>query len=125
MEFTTINESTDSNIKISCNTEKCCICLEDCNENSLLKTKCEHYFHSECLFMWIIQDRNQRELLEFYDDVVPLKGKCPLCRCKISQIFDLTEHKNYKPKYRFKGIFDLTKDYIKQKLYQNCSIKNR
>ena len=116
MEFTTINDSTIHNIKVSCNIERCCICLEECNEKLLLKTKCNHYFHSQCLFEWVIQDETQKKLIESYDDMVPLNGRCPLCRSKISQIFDLNEHDNYRPNDRCKGVVLWTKDYIRGKI---------
>ena len=84
----------------------CSICLEECREKDLIKTKCHHYFHSNCLYLWILQNPKQKALIHSYDDIVPLTGKCPLCRKKINQIFDLTEHDNYVPKRRkFKTIF--------------------
>lgn len=125
MEFARIDKSTDNNIRLSSDVEKCCICLEDCNEKLLLKTKCNHFFHSQCLFMWIIQDNKQKKLLECYDDVVPLNGQCPLCRCNISQIFDLKEHDNYKPNDRTNGVVIRTKDYIIQRLVRAFQQKYR
>ena len=69
----------------------CSICLEDEYEKKLLKVKCGHLFHHKCLFNWIIQDRKQKKLLEYYEDVVPLTGKCPLCRVTLKQIFDFND----------------------------------
>ena len=76
----------------------CSICLDKAEEKHLLKTKCNHFFHSECLFNWIIQDKTQKTLLKCYDDIVPLKGYCPMCRNQINQIFDIKEHSTFKSK---------------------------
>lgn len=76
---------------------KCSICLEESRERNLIKTKCNHYFHSNCLYLWIMENPKQKKLLRYYDDIIPLTGKCPLCRTKINQIFDLNDHDDFIP----------------------------
>ena len=101
MSYQKIDKSKNLSVSSTVNLFPCSICLEETNKNNLLRTKCNHYFHSECLFNWITTLPKQKEELECYDDVVPLTGPCPLCRTEIKQIFDLSEHENYKPVKRF------------------------
>ena len=47
---------------------ECCICLEEYKENDvLIKLKCNHMFHKECLEPWFNNNKNS----------------CPLCRYKL------------------------------------------
>lgn len=105
MEYNKSDKSVNKNNDLSVQTYTCSICFDECYEKNILKTKCNHYFHSECLFNWMIQRYNKEKVLYHYDDVIPLRGSCPMCRNKISQIFDLTEHKNYKPTRRFNRFY--------------------
>ena len=72
----------------------CTICLDNDITRNMLRLKCGHYFHQKCLYEWVIQDKEQHSELRFYEDVVPLRFKCPLCRRKLNQIFDLSEFDN-------------------------------
>ncbi len=92
MSYQKIDESED----LSVFSKTCCICLEGISKETILKTKCDHYYHSECLFKWIIQDPFQKKQLKCYTDMVPLKGECPMCRRYISQVFDLNQHSKNK-----------------------------
>ena len=105
MESYNTDESFNKKNDLSVKTYTCCICLDNCCKKNLLRTKCKHYFHSECLFNWMIQKYDKEKVLYHYDDVVPLRGSCPICRYKINQIFDLCEHENYKPTRRFKRFY--------------------
>ena len=45
----------------------CCICLNDFNDKNNIKTlKCNHFFHSDCIYQWIHE-----------------KKLCPLCKTNI------------------------------------------
>jgi hypothetical protein len=61
-----ITEMTEIREKINENDEKCSICLENI-ENQVSKTKCNHFFHKNCIFEWINNNKNT----------------CPLCRKNI------------------------------------------
>lgn len=55
----------------------CTICLEPMyisDTINIFKTDCDHYFHNDCIMIWL---REQR--------------RCPICRCRID--IDLTTNK--------------------------------
>jgi hypothetical protein len=46
----------------------CSICLDDENKNKMVETPCHHFFHKECLDVWLKADT---------------KSSCPYCRQEI------------------------------------------
>jgi len=60
----------DPNNNISYNSEeKCSICLETLKNINVKKTSCNHFFHKQCIYEWINNNKNT----------------CPLCRENILQ----------------------------------------
>ena len=66
----------------------CNICMELSSKMDMIQVKCGHYFHQKCLFTWVIQDPEQRAEMQYYNDMLPLVGTCPTCRCTLHQVFD-------------------------------------
>ena len=59
-----LEKETMENLLINKKENTCCICLtEYLNSDLILKTKCKHHYHSECLLKWFEQKIN-----------------CPFCR---------------------------------------------
>ena len=48
--------------------EECCICLKYfCEtENKIVRLKCSHIYHRECIFRWLMKKRN-----------------CPICKARV------------------------------------------
>jgi hypothetical protein len=43
----------------------CCICMNSCTLASIHKTKCNHYFHKQCIMQWYLNSE---------------RFNCPICR---------------------------------------------
>ena len=57
------------------NSRECIICLETYEfNNEIIKLDCQHEFHKNCLFRWVIEITDNEEVI--------LK-KCPVCRKNI------------------------------------------
>jgi len=58
--------------------ETCCCCLEDFSDDiEVVKTKCKHVFHPDCLKGWIMTRLNLYLTSERHHNVRP---NCPSCR---------------------------------------------
>ena len=57
---------------------ECSICLENINSNKIIKTDCFHYFHKECLDIWVLY-----------------KNNCPLCREYLNNYIIYNYNYNY------------------------------
>ncbi len=55
MEYRNSDKSVDKNHDLSVKTYTCCICLDNCNEKNLLRTKCNHYFHYALVFITVFK----------------------------------------------------------------------
>ena len=97
----------------------CSICW--CNlENDLYKTKCNHYFHLNCIFKWL--KHVDRHLIKKGDNGV-LEGTCPNCRQPISIIvFSKKNTKDFNTKTNiFSILFLIFGKGIGYKIYPNTS----
>ena len=59
------NLKLKESININKNNLDCSICIDKIAENKLFITKCKHYFHIECISLWMKED-----------------SRCPICRHK-------------------------------------------
>ncbi|XP_061341928.1 E3 ubiquitin-protein ligase Os04g0590900-like [Gastrolobium bilobum] len=72
LEKVTINQDGSSNLD-----DTCSICLEglgDGSNSKLVRTKCSHVFHEDCITEWF-QYCNARQ-----------SYSCPLCRCQVTYV---------------------------------------
>jgi hypothetical protein len=73
------------------NIEECSICLEDLNEyNKMIKLKCNHIFHKNCLYEW---SKNSNKII--YNEkskIILMKGKCPLCNYNYIEKLDVIKN---------------------------------
>ena len=73
----------------------CSICLDDENKNKMVETQCHHFFHKECLDVWLKTDT---------------KSSCPDCR----QVIKLT----VEPIHRFSCYINLSEREINVNAYR-------
>jgi hypothetical protein len=64
--------------------DECVICFEDIDDNNMIKLKCKHSFHKDCI-VTLLRKRNR---------------KCPLCRNRITWTVNSILGNNYLPKKR-------------------------
>ena len=64
------------------NIEKCAICLEEFKDCDKLFLKCAHYYHTNCIFKYIIHNSKNIKKHNFI--------QCPLCRTETNNNFILS-----------------------------------
>ena len=58
--------------------EECSICFEYMDiYNKILTLKCNHSFHSKCIYDWCKANNN---ITKTHDNSVVVNGLCPLCK---------------------------------------------
>ena len=64
------NELEILEFNIDCKQKDCLICMEEYIEkDEIIKLKCEHTFHKNCIKQWLCKESN----------------KCPICRIEVDQ----------------------------------------
>jgi hypothetical protein len=90
------------------NIEKCVICLEEFKENDKLFLKCAHYYHTNCIFKYIMHNSKIIKQQNFI--------QCPLCRSETENNFILR-------------ILDIEFDNLQNNLnilrYKKCIFENK
>ena len=68
-------------IKLKRPYEECSICLDPMKKyKKIIVLPCKHYFHSSCLYYWLI-----KKIYNKYENTV-FEGKCPICQKDFIQI---------------------------------------
>ena len=73
------------NNKIKPVLNECTICFNIMTSENSIKLKCSHFFHKNCIFKWFEKGEDINKHYSKYHNIL-IKGSCPLCRKKQTQI---------------------------------------